>query len=79
MSTVDIKSLIEQGIPECEVIYNGDGCSASVIVISEAFSGKSKLAQQRMVYDTLGELITNGTVHALSIKSYTPEQWAAQQ
>ncbi len=76
MSDVDIKSLIEQGIPGAEVIMDGDGCNASVIVVSESFDGQSKLKQQKMVYATLGDLITNGTIHALSIKSYTPEQWA---
>ena len=76
MSEVDIKSLIEQGIPGAEVIMDGDGCSASVIVVSDSFDGQSKLKQQKMVYATLGDLITNGTVHALSIKSYTQAQWA---
>ncbi len=75
MSEVDLKSLIEQGIPGAEVILGGDGCNANVTVISEAFDGQSKLNQQKMVYATLGDLITNGTVHALSIKSYTPIQW----
>ncbi|MDH5258864.1 MAG: BolA/IbaG family iron-sulfur metabolism protein [Gammaproteobacteria bacterium] len=77
MSEVDIKSLIEQGISGAQVILDGDGCNASVIVISDAFDGKSMLNQQKMVYATLGDLITNGTIHALSIKSYTPSQWEA--
>lgn len=75
MSEVDIKSLIEQGIPGAEVILDGDGCNASVIVVSDSFEGQSKLKQQKMVYATLGDLITNGTIHALSIKSYTQAQW----
>ncbi|MDH3326265.1 MAG: BolA/IbaG family iron-sulfur metabolism protein [Gammaproteobacteria bacterium] len=77
MSEVDIKSLIEKGIPGAEVILGGDGCNANVIVISDAFDGQSMLKQQKMVYATLGDLITNGTIHALSIKSYTPTQWDA--
>lgn len=77
MSQVDIKALIEQGIPNAKVIVEGDGCNASVIVISDAFEGQSMLKQQKMVYATLGDNITNGTIHALSIKSYTPSQWEA--
>jgi len=75
MSEVDIKSLIEQGIPGSKVILEGDGCSANVVVVSDEFDGQSMLKQQKMVYATLGDLITNGTVHALSIKSYTYAQW----
>lgn len=77
MSDLDIKSLIEQGIPGAKVLLNGEGCNFNAIVISDAFEGKSLLQQQRMVYETLGDLITNGTIHALSIKSYTTAQWQA--
>ena len=75
MSEVDLKALIEKGIPGAQVMLGGDGCNANVTVISEAFDGVSKLKQQKMVYASLGDLIINGTVHALSIKSYTPAQW----
>jgi acid stress-induced BolA-like protein IbaG/YrbA len=77
MSPEEIKALIENGIPDAQVILSGDGCNASVVVISAAFEGKTLIQQQRMVYDTLGDLIKNGTIHALSIKSYTPAQWQA--
>jgi len=79
METVDIKSMIEAGIPGSMVEVNGDGCNASVVVVSDEFEGKSLLQQQRMVYGTLGDLIQDGTIHALSIKSYTQAQWKAQQ
>ena len=77
MSEIDIKSLIEQGIPGAQVTVSGDGCSASVIVVADEFEGKSLLQQQKMVYATLGNNITNGNIHALSIKSYTVAQWKA--
>ncbi len=77
MSEINIKALIEKGLPGAQVTVNGDGCSASVIVVSDEFEGKSMLQQQKMVYATLGDNITNGTIHALSIKSYTVAQWEA--
>ena len=77
MSEIDIKSLIESGILGAQVVVDGEGCSASVIVVSDEFEGKSMLQQQKMVYATLGDNITNGTIHALSIKSYTVAQWEA--
>lgn len=77
MSELDIKSLIEKGIPGATVEVAGDGCNASVIVVSDAFENKSLLQQQKMVYAALGDNIINGTIHALSIKSYTQAQWKA--
>lgn len=75
MSEIDIKALIEQGIPGSTVYLSGEGCNFSTVVISEAFEDKSLLQKQRMVYGTVGDLISNGTIHALSIKAYTPAQW----
>jgi acid stress-induced BolA-like protein IbaG/YrbA len=77
MTEINIQALIEAGIPGATVKVDGEGCSASVIVVSEAFEGLSLLKQQKMVYATLGDNITNGNIHALTIKSYTPEQWDA--
>ena len=77
MSEVNIKTLIEQGIPDSQVFIDGEGCSASVVVVSDAFEGKSMLQQQKMVYATLGDNIVNGTIHALTIKAYTVAQWEA--
>lgn len=75
MQPEEIKSLIEKGLPGAIVIMGGDGCNARATVVSAEFEGKTLLQQQRMVYATLGDLIQNGTLHALSIKSYTPAQW----
>lgn len=77
MTDIDIQALIEAGIPGADVTVTGEGCSAGVRVISEAFDGLSLLKQQKLVYATLGDNITNGNIHALTIKSYTPEQWSS--
>ena len=36
------------------------------------------LQKQRLVMDTVRDQIASGELHALSIKTYTPEEWAAQ-
>ena len=47
------------------------------MVIDPAFAGKSLLQKQRLVMDTVRDQIASGELHALSIKTYTPEEWAA--
>ena len=74
--TEEIRRRIGEGIENCQVDIAGEGCNLSLTLVSPAFAGRSRLDQQRMVYRLLGSLITDGTLHALSIKSYTPEQWA---
>ncbi len=44
------------------------------IVVAESFAGKTMMQQHRMVYSALAEQMQT-TIHALSLKTYTPEQW----
>jgi len=69
-----IKTLIETGLPDAEVRVNGDGRHFQAHVISDAFNDKTLLQQHQMVYKTLGDKVGN-EIHALSIQTYTREQW----
>ncbi len=48
------------------------------LIVSEAFDGKNRIEQHQMVYAALGELMA-GPVHALALKTYSPESWAKQE
>ncbi len=76
MQSEQIKLLIEKNISCSEVQVSGDGCNIKALVVSEEFTGKTMLARQRMIYAALGDRIATGEIHAISINSYTPEQWA---
>lgn len=75
MTEQEIKGLIEAGIPESEAMVQGDGRHFEVIVVSEAFGGKSMVQKQRMVLALLNQHITSGVLHAVSIKTYLPAEW----
>ncbi|MCL1073687.1 BolA family protein [Shewanella dokdonensis] len=47
-----------------------------VVLVSQAFAGLRLLARHRKVNETLAHELANG-VHALSMHTYTPEEWAA--
>jgi stress-induced morphogen len=44
-------------------------------VVSEAFSGKMMIEQHRMVFKLVQVEVDSGEVHALTLKTYTPEQF----
>lgn len=46
-------------------------------VVSEAFTGKSRVERQRMVNEILAEELA-GPVHALSMKAISPGEWDGQ-
>jgi acid stress-induced BolA-like protein IbaG/YrbA len=48
------------------------------VVVSEAFAGMRPIARHQRVYATLGQKMHTDEVHALSMKTYTPAEWAAQ-
>jgi acid stress-induced BolA-like protein IbaG/YrbA len=54
----------------------GDGQHFEAVVVSVEFSGKSRIQRQQLVYKTLGDRMT-GEIHALSMKTFTPEEWAS--
>ncbi len=49
----------------------------AVLLVAEAFEGKSRLARHRAVHAALGELLRS-RIHALSIRALTPAEAAAR-
>ena len=47
------------------------------VVVAASFAGKTTMQQHRLVYTALSEQMQT-TIHALSLKTYTPEQWSQQ-
>lgn len=79
MNPEDVQKLIEAGLPDCEVKVTGDGSHFEAVVIGDVFDGLSSVKKQQKVYATLGDKITSGEVHALTIKTYTAEEFAKAQ
>lgn len=76
----DIQRLIEAGLPGAQVRVAGeDGQHFEALIVSPAFAGKSLVQQHQMVYRALGEHMRDAVIHALSLRTLTPEQYAAGQ
>jgi acid stress-induced BolA-like protein IbaG/YrbA len=74
MTPETIQRLIEQGLPGARAEVRGDdGVHFDATVVCAAFAGKLPLARHRMVYATLGERM-GGEIHALSLKTLTPDE-----
>lgn len=78
MTADQLKQLIAAGLP-CEYLeVDGDGRHWFATIVSTAFEGKRPIARHQRVYATLGERLKTDEVHALSMKTFTPAEWAAQ-
>ena len=79
METDAVAQLIRDGMPGATVTVTGDGSHFEALVVSGDFAGKSPIQKQRLVMATVRSQIESGDLHALSIKTFTPEQWAEQE
>jgi acid stress-induced BolA-like protein IbaG/YrbA len=67
VSPDELKQRIEAGIPGTSADVTGDGAHFEAIVAGAAFSGLSRIAQHKLVYDVFGAELGD-RIHALSIK-----------
>jgi len=55
-------------------VIGDDGVHFEAVIVSDAFAGKNRIQRHQMVYQTLGERMRE-EIHALSMKTYTPQEW----
>ena len=75
LQAIEIQKTIEANL-NCNFIQvNGDdGTHFDAVIVSDVFNGQSMIKQHQQVYSALGNMM-QGEIHALSIKTYTPDEW----
>jgi acid stress-induced BolA-like protein IbaG/YrbA len=76
MSPAEISQRIEAALPGAEVrVASEDGVHFSALVVASQFEGLRAIARHQLVYRALGEAM-GGAIHALSLDTPTPAEWA---
>lgn len=79
MDIESVKQLLMNSLEDCEVhVQSADGSHFDVLVIGDVFAGLRPVKKQQLVYAVLNEHILNGSMHAVNIKTFTPQEWAAR-
>jgi acid stress-induced BolA-like protein IbaG/YrbA len=78
MTADDLKKIIATGLGCDYLTVDGDGRHWYATVVAPEFEGKRAIARHQRVYATLGDRMKTDEVHALSIKAFTPAEWAKQ-
>lgn len=79
MNADDIKAALAQCLP-CDFVHvEGDGSHWFATIVSPAFEGLRPLQRQRLINEGMKPHLDSGAVHALSMKTLTPAQWAELQ
>ena len=79
MNADQLKALIATGLACEHIELDGDGRHWFATIVSNEFEGKRAIARHQRVYATLGDKMKTNEVHALSMKAFTPAEWAAQR
>ena len=77
MNSEELKTIIAAGLPCDHIELTGDGRHWYATIVSSAFDGLRAIQRHQRVYATLGARLQTDEVHALSMKTYTPAEWAA--
>ncbi len=75
MQPEQIKQTIETAFEGAEVEVQGEGCNFEARIVYQGFADKTTIKQHQMVYALLGDSFQSNEIHALTLKTYTPEQW----
>lgn len=75
MDIEQIKALLLGEFVGDRVDVDVDGSHVKVIVVSEQFAGKRAVQRQQMVYKVLNDAIASGAVHAVHMRTHTPDEW----
>jgi len=77
VTSESIEQSIRAGI-ECEhVEIRGDGRHFEALIVSHAFGGLPRVRRHQLVYAALGDRMRE-EVHALSMRTLTPDEWNAR-
>ena len=78
----ELEKRIAAALPGADVEVRdltGTGYHFEARVVTPAFEGMAMLDQHQAVYGPLRDVLDSGALHALALKTYTPEQWKRQQ
>ena len=72
----DLREWIAASLDCAKLEVSGDGRHFEALIVSPAFEGKRAVQRHQIVYQALGDRMRE-EVHALSMKTLTPDEYAS--
>jgi len=77
MQPEQVQQIIADGLPCEHLQVAGDGHHFEALIVSAEFVGKTRVQRQQRVNEVLRRHFNSGELHALSMKTQTPDEWSA--
>lgn len=78
MTAEELQSLIAAALPCDHIELEGDARHWYATIVSAEFEGRRAIQRHQRVYAALGAKMLTDEVHALSMKTFTPAEWAVE-
>lgn len=79
MHAYEVKRMLEEQLPQTQVEVEGEGCNFQLNLISDELAALSPVKRQQQVYALLNQPITDGSIHAVTMKFFTREAWSGRR
>lgn len=79
MDLQEIETLLKDALDLTEVHVTGEGSHFNIIAVSDAFNDMSRVKRQQAVYAPLADKIADGSMHAISIKTFSEKDWQRER
>ncbi len=76
MDSSEIQRILNDALVCDEIFVKGEGSHFEVIAVGQLFDGMSRVKKQQTIYAPLMEHISSNAIHALTMKTYIPTEWA---
>ena len=78
ISPSQVEAMIQAALPDAQIsVQSQDGEHFDVTVVSSQFANKGLVQQHQLVYRAVQQAMSSEAIHALALKTYTPESWQA--
>lgn len=74
MTPDEVQVLLQDALVDCDVVVSGDGRHFEILAVGDVFSGLRPVQRQQKIYAVLQQHIADGAIHAVNIKTYTPDE-----
>jgi len=74
-----IEQLINDALSVDELHVSFDGSQCKVIAVADIFGELSRVKKQQAITKPLSQVINDGSIHAITVKTFTPEQWKREK
>lgn len=79
MTNEEIKALLLESLSLDEVYVKSQGTHYQIIAVSDEIAKLSRVKRQQAIYVPLSEKVADGTLHAISIKTFSVEDWQRER